>query len=61
MLLKGGVILLLLTVFMVLGALHQIYLIFQQDSVKGLSLFWPLAIPVLLYASHKSLISVCCS
>lgn len=55
MLLKGGVILLLLTVFMVLGALHQIYLIFQQDSVKGLSLFWPLAIPVLLYASHKSL------
>lgn len=55
MLLKGGITLLLLTLMMVVGALIQIFLIFQCDRGKGLALFWPLVIPVLLYASHKSL------
>jgi len=55
MALKGGIILLILSVVVVVAALYQIMLIFQQDRVRGLSLFWPLLIPVFLYASHKSL------
>ncbi len=55
MALKGGIVLLLLTIILVVSALYQIMLIFQQDRVRGLSLFWPLVIPVFLYASHKSL------
>jgi hypothetical protein len=55
MFLKGGLLLLTVTGFLVLAALHQIFLIFQQDSSRGLMLFWPFIIPVLLYASHKSL------
>lgn len=55
MALKGGLIMLALSLLMVLTALYQIFLIFQRDRAKGLSLLWPLLIPVLLYASHKSL------
>ncbi|HEU4839546.1 MAG TPA: hypothetical protein VFS88_09095 [Micavibrio sp.] len=55
MALKGGLVTLGLSVLMALAALYQIFLIFQRDRVKGLSLLWPLLIPVLLYASHKSL------
>ena len=55
MALKGGLVMLGLSVLMVLAALYQIFFIFQRDRVKALSLLWPLLIPVLLYASHKSL------
>lgn len=55
MALKGGLIMLGLSLLAVLTALYEIFLIFQRDRVQGLSLFWPLVIPVLLYASHKSL------
>lgn len=55
MALKGGLILLGLAILTVLMAIYEIFLIFQRDRVKGLSVFWPLLIPVLLYASHKSL------
>lgn len=55
MALKGGLIMLGLAILAVLAALYEIFLIFQRDRVQGLSLFWPLVIPVLLYASHKSL------
>lgn len=55
MALKGGVILLMVTMAVVLSALYQIVLIYQRDRVHALALFWPLIIPVLLYASHKSL------
>lgn len=55
MALKGGLVMLFLSVLMVLAALHQIFLIFQRDRVRGLALFWSLLIPVFLYASHKSL------
>lgn len=55
MALKGGLIMLALSVLTVLAALYQIFLIFQRDRAAGLALFWPLIIPVLLYASHKSL------
>ncbi len=55
MALKGGVMLLLPALFVVLTALYQIFLIYQRDRVQGMALFWPLVIPVLLYASHKSL------
>lgn len=54
MALKGGLIMFVLSVLMVLAALYQIFLIFQRDKAAGLALFWPLVIPVLLYASHKS-------
>jgi hypothetical protein len=55
MLLKGGLPLFLLAVLVVLGALYEIFLIFQRDRLQGFSLFWPLMIPALFYASHKSL------
>lgn len=55
MFLKGGIVLLGLTALMCLAALYQVFLIFQRDRGCGLSVFWPLVIPVLLYASHKSL------
>lgn len=55
MALKGGLVMLGLAILTVLTALYEIFLIFQRDRVRGLSLFWPLVIPVLLYASHKSL------
>jgi hypothetical protein len=55
MFLKGGLLLLSVTFIMCVAALHQIFLIFQQDSQRGLMLFWPFVIPVFLYASHKSL------
>jgi len=55
MALKGGMILFAFSLLMVLAALYQIFLIFQRDRVQGLALFWPLIIPVFLYASHKSL------
>jgi hypothetical protein len=55
MALKGGLVLLFVSLLMVITALHQIFLIFQQDRVRGLALFWSLLIPVFLYASHKSL------
>lgn len=55
MFLKGGVLLLALVAGLCLAALHQIFLIFQRDSGCGLAVFWPFVIPVLLYASHKSL------
>lgn len=55
MALKGGLILLALTMAVVVAGLYRIFLIFQQDRVHGLTLFWPFMIPVLLYASHKSL------
>jgi hypothetical protein len=55
MALKGGLVTLGLSVLMALAALYQIFLIFQRDRVMALSLLWPLLIPVLLYASHKSL------
>lgn len=55
MMFKGGVILLLLAGICVIAAIHQIILIFQRDRAMALSLFWPLVIPVFLYASHKSL------
>lgn len=53
--LKGGLIFLALASVTVLAALYQIFLIFQKDKVRGMALFWALAIPVFLYASHKSL------
>lgn len=53
--LKGGVILFVLGCLLALAGLHQIFLIFQWDKVRGLSLFWAFIIPVFLYASHKSL------
>ncbi len=55
MALKGGLVMLSLSVLVVCAALYKIILIFQRDNVMGLSLFWPLLVPVLLYASHKSL------
>lgn len=55
MALKGGLVMLGFAVLAVLAALYQIFLIFQGDRVRGLSLLWPLFVPVLLYASHKSL------
>lgn len=55
MALKGGLILFALAVLTVLTALYEIFLIFQRDKAAGLALLWPLLIPVLLYASHKSL------
>lgn len=55
MALKGGLILFLLALVTVIAALYRIYLIFQEDRVRGLALFWSLVIPVFLYASHKSL------
>lgn len=55
MLLKGGAVLFLLTGLSCLAALYQIVLIFQRDSARGLTLFWPFIIPVFFYASHKSL------
>ncbi len=55
MFLKGGIVLLVLVAGFCLSALHQIILIFQRDSGRGLALFWPFIIPVFLYASHKSL------
>jgi len=55
MFLKGGVVLLTLAVFVCLTGLKQIVLIFQQDSRRALTVFWPFIIPIFLYASHKSL------
>ncbi len=55
MLLKGGFLLFGLCVFVVMAALYQIFLIFQQDRVRSLCLLWALIIPAFLYASHKSL------
>lgn len=55
MALKGGLLLLLPAMLVVVAALYEICLIFQRDKVLGLSLFWSLVIPVFLYASHKSL------
>lgn len=55
MFLKGGVTFLALASAFCLAGLHQIFLIFQRDKGQGLSVFWPFMIPVLLYASHKSL------
>jgi hypothetical protein len=55
MALKGGLVMLGLAILTVLAGLYEIFLIFQRDRVRGLSLFWPLIIPALLYASHKSL------
>lgn len=55
MFLKGGIILLSLVFAFCMAALYQIFLIFQRDSGRGLAVFWPFAIPVFLYASHKSL------
>ena len=55
MALKGGLIMLGLAALMVLAALYEIFLIFQSDKIRGLALFWPLLVPVILYASHKSL------
>lgn len=55
MALKGGLILFALTGAVVLAALYRIFLVFQQDRVGGMALFWAFSIPVFLYASHKSL------
>lgn len=55
MALKGGIIMLGAVILLSLSALHQIFLIFQRDKLVALSLFWALLVPVLLYASHKSL------
>jgi len=55
MALKGGLVLLLIAMIVFISAMIQIVLIFQRDRVLSISLFWPLVIPVLLYASHKSL------
>lgn len=53
--LKGGLLLLLPAIAVVVTALHEIFLIFQRDKVLGLALGAAFLIPVLLYASHKSL------
>lgn len=55
LLLKGGLPLLAAALAMAAAALYEIFLIFQKDSGRGLALLWPFAIPLLLYASHKSL------
>ncbi len=55
LLLKGGLLMVLPALVMALAAFYEIFLIFQKDRARGLSLFWPFAIPLLLYASHKSL------
>ena len=55
MLLKGGIIMAILAAIAMISGLYQIFLIFQRDRVMALALVWPLLIPVLLYASHKSL------
>lgn len=54
-LLKGGLPLLAAALAMAAAALYEIFLIFQKDSGRGLALLWPFTIPLLLYASHKSL------
>ncbi len=53
--LKGGLIVLVPALIMAVCAFYEIFLIFQKDRGRGLALFWPFAIPLLLYASHKSL------
>lgn len=55
MLLKGGGIFFLLAAGVALTAVYEIFLIFQRDRGLAMALFWPVAVPVLLYASHKSL------
>ncbi|PZQ43500.1 MAG: hypothetical protein DI551_12025, partial [Micavibrio aeruginosavorus] len=55
MALKGGLILFVLAVLAIGASIYKIMLIFQRDRVRALTLFWPLVIPVFLYASHKSL------
>lgn len=55
MFLKGGMVMFCLTAIVFFAALYEVFLIFQRDRSRGLSVFWPLLIPVLLYASHKSL------
>ncbi len=53
--LKGGFLFLISAFCMVAAALYEIFYIFRQDKTKGLMAFWGFVIPVLLYASHKSL------
>ena len=53
--LKGGLLMLALGMMVMATGTYQIFLIFQRDRVGGLALFWPFTIPILLYASHKSL------
>ncbi len=55
MALKGGIIMMILTMVVAVAGLYQVAVIFRADRARGLALFWPLIIPVLLYASHKSL------
>jgi hypothetical protein len=55
MFLKGGLIFAVLVLAFCVAGFYQIFLIFQRDSGKGLAVFWPFIIPILLYASHKSL------
>ncbi|PZO78053.1 MAG: hypothetical protein DI626_12135, partial [Micavibrio aeruginosavorus] len=55
MAMKGGAAMFVLCLLMLCGAAYEIVLIFQRDKSGGFALFWPLMIPALLYASHKSL------
>lgn len=55
LLLKGGMILFIAGFGMTLAALREIFFIFQRDRARAVALFWPVVIPVFLYASHKSL------
>jgi len=53
--LKTGFIGLVLTVLYLCSFLFMIAEIFVRSPVKGMALFWPFSIPILFYASHKSL------
>ena len=56
MFLKGGVVMALLAVMVLVSALRRIWLIYRRgECVFALALFWALVIPYFLYASHKSL------
>ena len=55
LLFKGGLLGLCLGLFLCWGIVKGIYNCGKGDVVRGLSLFWVFVIPVLFYASHKSL------
>ena len=54
MLLKGGLPMLLLSTALLVAATQEIIAIWREDRGRAQALVWPLMIPALLYASHKS-------
>jgi hypothetical protein len=55
LLLKGGLILLALGLVTIVAAFYEILFILKKNAAQGMALAWTIAIPVFLYASHKSL------